>query len=202
MDGEDLVLALLKEGKFSGDYKAAAVQGVSGAWRKNVRIEAAKYMDAVPTKTGKKLPPVSELMTMVGNAANGQKVFANYCAICHQVNGEGADFGPKLSEIGSKLGKDGQYMAIFYPSAGVSFGYEGYEVKFKDGSTIAGIVASKTETDLLMKFPGGTSQSYKMSQVVSMKKMDESLMTAGLHEVMSSPELVDLVEYLSSLKKK
>jgi putative membrane-bound dehydrogenase-like protein len=202
MDGEDLVLALLKEGKISGDYKAVAVQGLSGAWRKNVKIEAAKYMDAAPTKTGKKLPPVSELITIVGNAANGQKVFANYCAICHQVNGEGADFGPKLSEIGSKLGKDGQYMAIFYPSAGVSFGYEGYEVKFKDGSTIAGIVASKTETDLLMKFPGGTSQSYKMSQVVSMKKMDESLMTAGLHEVMSSPELVDLVEYLSSLKKK
>lgn len=202
MDGEDLVLALLKEGKFSGDYKAVAVQGLSGAWRKSVKVEAAKYMDAVPTKTGKKLPPVSELITMTGNAANGQKVFANYCAICHQVNGEGADFGPKLSEIGSKLGKDGQYMAIFYPSAGVSFGYEGYEVKFKDGSTIAGIVASKTETDLLMKFPGGTSQSYKMSQVVSMKKMDESLMTPGLHEVMSSPELVDLVEYLSSLKKK
>jgi putative heme-binding domain-containing protein len=202
MDGEDLVLALLKEGKFNGDYKAAAVQGLSGAWRKSIKIEAAKYMDAVPTKTGKKLPPVSELIAMTGNAANGQKVFANYCAICHQVNGEGADFGPKLSEIGSKLGKDGQYMAIFYPSAGVSFGYEGYEVKFKDGSTIAGIVASKTETDLLMKFPGGTSQSYKMSQVVSMKKMDESLMTAGLHEAMSAPELVDLVEYLSSLKKK
>ncbi|MFN8344427.1 MAG: PVC-type heme-binding CxxCH protein [Spirosomataceae bacterium] len=202
MDGEDLVLSLLKEGKITGDFKAAAVQGVSGAWRKNVKIEAAKYIDAAPTKTGKKLPPAAELMKIAGNAANGQKVFANYCAICHQVNGEGADFGPKLSEIGSKLGKDGQYMAIFYPSAGVSFGYEGYEVKFKDGSTIAGIIASKTETDLLMKFPGGTSQSYKMSQVVSMKKMDESLMTAGLHEAMSQQELVDLVEYLSGLKRK
>ncbi len=202
MDGEDLVLALLKEGKISGDYKAVAVQGVSGAWRKNVKIEAAKYLDAAPSKAGKKLPPVSELMAMTGNAANGQKVFANYCAICHQVNGDGADFGPKLSEIGSKLGKDGQYMAIFFPSAGVSFGYEGYEVKFKDGTTTVGIVSSKTETDLLLKFPGGTTQSYKMSQVVSMKKMDESLMTSGLHEVMSQPELVDLVEYLSSLKRK
>ncbi|AXE20832.1 dehydrogenase [Runella rosea] len=202
MDGEDLVLALLKEGKFSGDLKVAAVQGVSGAWRKNVRIEAAKYIDAAPSKAGKKLPPVSELMAMTGNAANGQKVFANYCAICHQVNGEGNDFGPKLSEIGSKLGKDGQYMAIFYPSAGVSFGYEGYEVKFKDGTTTVGIVSSKTETDLLLKFPGGTTQSYKMSQVTSMKKMDESLMSAGLHEAMSQPELVDLVEYLSSLKRK
>jgi len=202
MDGEDLVLALLKDGKFSGDLKAAAVQGVSGAWRKSVKIEAAKYIDSAPTKSGKKLPPVSELIALTGNAANGQKVFANYCAICHQVNGEGNDFGPKLSEIGSKLGKDGQYMAIFYPSAGVSFGYEGYEVKFKDGTTTVGIVSSKTETDLLLKFPGGTTQSYKMSQVVSMKKMDESLMSAGLHEAMSQPELVDLVEYLSSLKRK
>ncbi len=202
MDGEDMVLALLKEGKFPTDFKAMAVQGVSGAWRKNVRIEAAKFLDAAPSKTGKKLPPVSELMAMTGNATNGKTVFANYCAVCHQVNTEGADFGPKLSEIGSKLGKDGQYMAIFYPSAGVSFGYEGFEVKFKDGSTTVGIVASKTETDLIMKFPGGTSQSYKMSQVVSMKKLDESLMTAGLHEAMSQQDLVDLVEYLSSLKRK
>jgi putative heme-binding domain-containing protein len=141
-------------------------------------------------------------MAMTGNATNGKMVFANYCAVCHQVNNEGSDFGPKLSEIGSKLGKDSQYMAIFYPSAGVSFGYEGFEVKFKDGSTTVGIVSSKTETDLILKFPGGTTQNYKMSQVVSMKKLDESLMTAGLHESMSQQDLVDLVEYLSSLKRK
>ncbi|MFN4147848.1 MAG: PVC-type heme-binding CxxCH protein, partial [Runella sp.] len=201
-DGEELVLALLKEGKLTGDYKAAAVQGVSSAWRKSVRQEAASYLDAAPTKSGKKLPPMSELIAMKGDLANGKTVFANYCATCHQINGEGADFGPGLSEIGSKLGKDGQYMAIFYPSAGVSFGYEGYEVKFKDGSTTIGIVASKTETDLILKFPGGTTQSYKMTQVASMKKLDESLMTAGLHEAMSQQQLVDLVEYLASLKRK
>lgn len=201
-DGEEMVLALLKEGKFTGDLKASAVQGVSSAWRKSVRQEAAKYIDATPSKTGKKLPPITELVAMTGNTQNGQKVFNIHCAICHQINSEGADFGPKLSEIGSKLGKDGQYLAIFYPSAGVSFGYEGYEVKFKDGSSTIGIVASKTETDLMLKFPGGTSQSYKMSQVVSMKKLDESLMTSGLHENMSQQELVDLVEYLSSLRRK
>jgi putative heme-binding domain-containing protein len=144
---------------------------------------------------------MSELVNMTGNTENGKQVFIANCSTCHQVNGEGMDFGPKLSEIGSKLGKDGQYLAIFYPSAGIGFGYEGYEVKFKDGSTMQGIVASKTETDLTLKFPGGTSQSYKMSQVVTMKKMSESMMTAGLHESMTQTQLVDLVEYLSSLKK-
>lgn len=111
------------------------------------------------------------------------------------------DFGPKLSEIGSKLPKEGQYLAILHPDAGISFGFEGWEVKFKDGSTMSGIVSSKTETDLQMKFPGGAVQNYKMADVVSMKQMDASMMPSGLQEAMSTQELVDLVAYLTSLKK-
>ena len=112
------------------------------------------------------------------------------------------DFGPKLSEIGSKLPKEGQYLAILHPDAGISFGYEGWEVKFKDGSSMTGIVSSKTETDLQMKFPGGVVQNYKMADVVSMKELDSSMMPSGLQESMSTQEMVDLVDYLSSLKKK
>ena len=39
---------------------------------------------------------------MTGNAANGKTVFMNACALCHMVNNEGYDFGPKLTEIGGK----------------------------------------------------------------------------------------------------
>ena len=67
---------------------------------------------------------------------------------------------------------------------------------------MAGIISSKTETDLQMKFPGGVVQNYKMSDVVSMKQMDSSMMPSGLQEAMSTQELVDLVDYLATLKKK
>ena len=201
-DGEDLVLVMLKSGEIKGDMKAVAVQGVSGAWRKSVRQEAATYLDGGTAAATKKLPPMSELLAMNGNAANGVNVFKTNCSICHQVNNEGMDFGPKLSEIGSKLPKDGQYLAILHPDAGISFGYEGFDVKFKDGSTMSGVVSSKTETDLQLKFPGGVVQNYKMADVVSMKKMDSSMMPSGLHDNMSTQELVDLVDYLASLKKK
>ena len=67
---------------------------------------------------------------------------------------------------------------------------------------MSGVISSKTETDLQMKFPGGVVQSYKMADVVSMKKMDSSMMPAGLQDNMSTQELVDLVDYLASLKKK
>lgn len=145
---------------------------------------------------------MSELLAMNGDATKGVTVFKTNCAICHQINGEGMDFGPKLSEIGTKLPKEAQYLAILHPDAGINFGYEGYEVKFKDGSTMAGIVSSKTETDLQMKFPGGVVQNYKMSDVVSMKQMDSSMMPSGLQEAMSTQDLVDLVDYLATLKKK
>ena len=200
-NGEDLILTLLKEHKLNDDLKAAAVQGVSGAWRKSVRTEAAKYIGG-SSAVAQKHPAVPELVQMKGDVAKGKATYTMYCATCHQVNGEGADFGPKLSEIGSKLPKEGQYLAIYNPSAGISFGYEGYEVKFKDGSSVTGIVSSKNETDLIMKFPGGSTQEYKMSNVKSMKQLDDSMMPAGLQEAMSTEELTGLVEYMSSLRRK
>lgn len=199
--GEDRVLALLKGEKLAGDLRNAAIQGISGSWRKGVKAEVAKYM-AGSAVTVKKHPDVKELVTVKGNAGKGKEVFAMYCSVCHQVNGAGMDFGPKLSEIGSKLPKEAQYAAIFEPSAGIGFGYEGFEVQFKDGSSVTGIVSSKTETDLILKFPGGSTQEYKMSQVKSMKQLKDSMMPAGLQDAMSTDELVNLVEYMSSLKKK
>lgn len=200
--GEDLVLELLRSGQIKNEYKSAAVSGVANTWRKKVRVEAAGYLDGLSVATNKKTPPMNELLAMNGDAKRGISVFKTNCSVCHQINGEGMDFGPKLSEIGSKLPKEGQYLAILHPDAGVSFGYEGWEIKLKDGSTIAGIIPSKTETDLQVKFPGGVVQNYKTADVVSMKKMDNSMMPAGLQDNMSSQELVDLVEYLVSLKKK
>ncbi|KAA6436729.1 c-type cytochrome [Dyadobacter flavalbus] len=201
MSGEDEVLELLKENKLEGEMKTAAVQGLSGAWRKSVKMEAAKYLEGGSIVV-KKHPELKELVGMNGSVSKGKEVFSSYCSVCHQVNGEGMDFGPKLSEIGSKLPKEAQYAAIFEPSAGIGFGYEGFEVKFKDGSEVSGIIASKTETDLIMKFPGGSTQEYKMSQVKSIKQLNDSMMPAGLQDAMSTEELVSLVTYLSNLRKK
>lgn len=199
--GQNLILAYLKEGKIEKDYIPFAVEGVSKAWRRNVRIEASKYLGA-STSTAKKLPPVTELVALTGDAKKGAAVFASNCSVCHQVNGDGMDFGPKLSEIGSKLGKDGQYFAIMYPDAGIGFGYEGWDIKMKDGSTMSGIIASKTETDISLKMPGGIVQNIKTSAVKSMKMMNNSMMPTGLMDGMSKEEAVDLIEFLTSLKKK
>ncbi|HZX74764.1 MAG TPA: c-type cytochrome, partial [Cyclobacteriaceae bacterium] len=144
---------------------------------------------------------LNELLTLTADAKNGKAVFNKSCFICHQVNNEGLDFGPKLSEIGSKLPKESLLENIIHPSAGISFGYETWELAMKDGSTMTGIISSKTSTDITLKYPGGTSETVKTSNVKSMKELKNSMMPEGLQQTMSRQDLADLLEYLASLKK-
>jgi putative heme-binding domain-containing protein len=199
---EDVVLTLLKNKKVPAALIPDVVSSVQGAWRRSVRAEASGYLPNAKTAVAKKVPTLSELLTLKADAANGKGVFTNTCAACHQVNNEGFDFGPKLTEIGSKYPKEGLLQSIVNPSEGIAFNNEGYELKMKDGSTLTGIVASKTETDIILKYPGGSRQNIKTSDVSSIKQLKVSMMPEGLHESMSAQDLANLLEYLSSLKKR
>jgi putative membrane-bound dehydrogenase-like protein len=201
-NGEERVLELLKARKVPTDLIPPIVESVSRAWRGSVRAEAATYLPGATTVAVKKEPTMKEVLALTPKVANGKAVFSRICALCHQVGNEGFSFGPPLTEIGSKLPKESQLEAILHPSAGISFGYEGWELNLKDGSKLTGIISSKTESDIELKLPGGNKQSVKASDVQSMKKLPESMMPDGLEQTMSTQELSDLLEYLDQLKKK
>ena len=202
-DGEDRALRLLKSKRIPKELIPAVVESTSGAWRRYIYEEATSFLpEGKKPATNVKEPQITELISLKANASNGQKVFTRVCAVCHQVGSTGFDFGPKLTEIGSKLPKEAQLEAIVHPSKGISFGYEGWEIKMKDGSTLSGIITSKTETDIDLKYPGGSVQKIKAADVKSMKQLKQSLMPEQLHAQLSTQELADLLEYLDGLKKK
>ena len=196
--GQQAILAAAQAGKIPDSLKPAAAAALATATDETIRTAAAKVLAMTATK----LPPVAELVKKSGDAIKGQTVFMTWCFSCHQVNGLGVDFGPALSEIGTKLAKEALYDSILNPSAGISFGFEGWEVKTKDGNTFIGMVASDTEKELTLKLPGGIMQKLDQANVTSRGKMPASLMTPNLHTVMSEADLVHLVEYLTALKKK
>jgi len=201
-DGETRVLDILKTKKVPADLIPDVVASVSGAWRQSIRTEAQSYLPNQAALAAKKAPTMADITPLTADAAKGQLIFTNICSTCHQVNGGGTDFGPKLGEIGSKYAKDGLLDAIVHPSAGISFGYEGWEIKMKDGSTQTGIIASKTETDIDLKLPGGARQHIKTSDVQSKTEMKASMMPEGLYQVMSTQDLANLLGFLEGLKKK
>jgi putative heme-binding domain-containing protein len=201
-NGEERVLAILKNKKVPQVLIPDVVASVSGAWRGSVRSEAESYLPGHVSTTTAAMPTLSEINALTGDAVRGKTVFTNSCALCHQVNAEGYDFGPKLSEIGSKYPKEGLLNAILHPSEGISFGFEGWTLTLKDGSSVTGIIASKTETDIDLKLPGGAKQQLKTSQVQSIHQLKESMMPEGLYKTMSKQDLTDLLAYLQQLKKK
>jgi putative heme-binding domain-containing protein len=199
-ESEDRLLALAKENKIPLKLHVAAAGVFQTAYRSNIREEGPGYLKIPGSKEGKVLPPMEALLEKDGVASGGKIVFTNLCSTCHQVNGEGVNFGPNLSEIGDKLSKQALYTSILYPDQGISFGYEAYLIKLKDGSTAFGRILSQTEEKIDLQYITST-QSVKTSDVVTKTKMENSLMPANLHSSMSEQELVDLIAYLQSLKK-
>lgn len=197
---ENRLLELAKANKIPEDLHVAAGGVFQAAWRGNIREDGAKYIKLPGSKEGASLPAVSVLVNEKGSAGNGKEVFKNLCSNCHQVNNEGTNFGPDLSEIGDKLSKEAIYNSILFPDQGISFGYEGYRVQLKDGSMAMGKIVSETEEKIDLQYMT-SQQTVDKSQVSSRQKMETSLMPGNLHSSMSKQELVDLVEYLSGLKK-
>lgn len=198
--GETALLALVKSKKLPDDLIATATEIFSKSHRKDLREEAAKYL-ALTNTTGN-LPPVSQMLAVKGNADSGRIVFTTYCAVCHQVKGNGTTFGPDLSEIGSKLPPEALYTAIMKPSEGISFGFDGYTFTLKDGTEIAGYIASETADEMSIKMIGGITEKHKKTDIIRKIAMQQSLMPEGLAEGMGAAQMENLVAYLSQLKKK
>ncbi|MFT4015854.1 MAG: c-type cytochrome [Agriterribacter sp.] len=200
-NGQTILLKMAKEQKFSDDIKPAAWEIFSTSYRQDLKDEAAKQMGGmVAAKTS--LPDISTMVGMKGNADSGTIAYTTYCGVCHQVQGKGIAFGPDLSEIGTKLPKEALYTAILKPGEGISFGFEGYTFKLKNGTEITGYIASQTEDEVSIKTIGGAVEKQKKSDIVNKTPLKQSLMPEGLGEGMGVNQLVNLVEYLSELKKK
>jgi putative heme-binding domain-containing protein len=141
---------------------------------------------------------------MKGDVARGKVVFntVGKCNTCHVVNGEGKDVGPNLSEIGSKLSREAFFESILFPSAGISHNYETWTAITTGGNTITGILVSQTPAEVQLKGSDAIVRTIPRSELEELVKQPVSLMPADLQKTMTAEELVDVIEYSQTLKKK
>lgn len=204
-EGAMQLLAWERASQLPADVRFVASVEMNGARWPEVKAEAARRLPLPVGPKDRPLPPVAELLRMPGDALRGEAVYfreAVGCAKCHQVNGRGTDFGPALSEIGSKLGREGLLESILDPSAGISFGFESWEVQTKDGSEWTGLLVSDAAEELAIKAVGGVVTRIRKSEVQLRRQSKLSAMPAGLAQTLSTQELADLLEYLARLRKR
>lgn len=197
--GEEKLLALVKEPTFDPALKPAAGSVLFNVYRSRIQREAAQYLPKPSTKESN-LPSIKQLLASAGNAKRGQAIFKTQCMSCHKVKDEGTKFGPELTLIGDKLSKEGLYRAILYPDEGVSYGFESTLVSLEDGSESMGIVTNETAGEITLSLPAGAAITHSRSQIRAVSVGDKSLMPS-LAPGMTEQELVDLIEFLSHLKR-
>ncbi len=201
--GVAALLKLARDNVFPADLKLTATTALASVQLPQSKAEIAQLFPAPSAAGGHALPPISELVKIRGDVARGKAIFEKEqttCITCHRVGALGADFGPALSEIGTKLGKDAIYEAIIDPNAGISMGFETTMLTMKDGNVGLGIVRSDTEDEVVLAMPQGVQNRYKKADIAKREKLPVSMMPTGLQQALTTQELVDLVDYLSSLK--
>ena len=167
-----------------------------------IRSEAAQLFP-VPVAKDKPLPAMADLLKSGGNPEKGLQVFIKTaeCAKCHVVNGQGKEVGPNLSEIGSKLSRQALFESILYPSAGISHNYETYVLQLEDGNVATGILINQTDKEVTLKSIDALVRTFPRKEIETMKKQSISLMPADLQKTMTTQDLVDVVEYMVTLRK-
>ncbi|MEX2173746.1 MAG: c-type cytochrome [Pirellulaceae bacterium] len=201
--GQKWLLATVEVGKLPADLKFAAANVLLGSADEAIRTAAGKHLSLPAAAGGEPIPPVADLVLRTGDAARGKVLFATTgtCAKCHKVRGEGKDVGPDLSEIGSKLSKEAMFLSILDPSAGVSFNYETHLIRMLDGTILSGILVSQTDDALELKTAEAIVHKLAMSDIDQMKKQPISIMPADLQKQLRPQDLVDIVQYMTTLRK-
>ncbi len=191
--------------RFGADALAHAPQSERERLQQRLKIAAPAPDSALPRPLVKhwtldQLVVLSEQSPTAGDAARGHKAFLSArCALCHTFAGEGGAVGQDLTSASRRLNTRELLEAMVDPSKEISDQYGSVVVTRRDGSQIIGRVvnfnggAIHLSTDLfeptsVVKVPEADVESITRSKV--------SLMPAGLLDVLTADEILDLLAYL------
>lgn len=166
---------------------ALAEKGIGG---KKKEIAAA----AMPPKPAAMKFTVKEVLALKGDTAKGKQLAAR-CVMCHQIDGNGQDYGPALKGFAKAQPAEVVARSIVDPSAEISQGFEGQSLTLKDGKMIDGIVLSGGKT-VSIRSSGGLSQDVPRALIKDSKPLDRSLMLSADQLGLSAQDVADLVEWM------
>jgi putative heme-binding domain-containing protein len=200
--GANEILSRAEGGKLEARLSEAASAAVYASASDAIRTRAAKVFPLPPAVDARPLPPVRLLLRRRGDVRKGEIVFATIgtCAKCHVVNGQGKEVGPNLSEIGAKLSRPALYESILFPSAAISHNFSAYTVVLTNGNAVSGILISRTPDSIAIRGTDAITRTYRTAEVEEIKEQSVSLMPADLQKTMTADDLVNMVEYLTTLK--
>jgi putative heme-binding domain-containing protein len=147
-----------------------------------------------PPAAGALEPSVAEVLKLTGNAQRGKDV-SNRCLLCHTIAGTGNEVGPALDGWGRGKSPDVIATAIVDPNADIAQGYNGMEIRTKDGLTIQGMLIKQNDP-IMMRSMGGVTQIIPEARVEARRAALRTLMMSPSQMNLTAQDVADLVAFL------
>jgi putative membrane-bound dehydrogenase-like protein len=154
----------------------------------------------------KALPSIALLATRKGDANRGKRLLAEsvksnlQCLKCHTVRGVGGQIGPDLSMIGKKASRENLFESILYPSKAIADQYLTWQIDTLKGQTLSGLIVEESGDAVVLRDAEGRDTRIAKKDIETRTKGAKSLMPEDLVVNLSEDELIDLVEYLFTLR--
>jgi putative membrane-bound dehydrogenase-like protein len=170
-----------------------------------VKKEAETVFPAPPPLDPKSLPSIPALLTKKGNYYRGKDLIGAsaksdvQCLKCHTILGVGGQVGPDLSTIGSKASRENLLESILYPSRAIADQYQQFVIETKKGIVVNGLIIEETKDFVLLR--DANAKDYRIAQSdIDSKKMVQTSLMPELIRYISEQELIDIVDYMLTLK--
>ena len=137
-----------------------------------------------------------------GDVVRGKALFFGKatCVACHRIGGDGGIIGPDLTRIGMIRSSRDLLESIVLPSSTFAQRYESYLLHTRDGRSLMGIIADRSDGALTLRDAAGNETRVAEGEIEKLKRIKTSIMPEALVHLMTKPELADLIAYLSSVR--
>jgi putative membrane-bound dehydrogenase-like protein len=138
-------------------------------------------------------------LTLKGDPAHGQALFAEHCATCHRVGASpvGHDIGPNLLTV-RDWPAENLLTALLDPDRNVEPRFVAYAATLNDGSTLTGLLTGESAGNVILKTLDDQDHPLPRPALKSLTSTERSLMPQGFESVLSPQDVADLMSYLKS----
>ncbi|MGI8783997.1 MAG: PVC-type heme-binding CxxCH protein [Acidobacteriota bacterium] len=203
--GLKILLDLEQGRRLPAELRSTASRVANASRNPEIKKRAEKLLPPPHGRNRRPLPSPRELAARTGSVERGRTVFRSVsgarCSGCHDLGGKKLA-GPNLSDIGNKLGKEALLESILNPSAGIAPEYYLWILQTKTQGLVTGILIEDTPQRVTVITDTGDELRFAPSEITSRRRSRLSLMPEDLVEHMTEGQIVDLLEYLASLKKR
>ncbi|TWU42621.1 PVC-type heme-binding CxxCH protein [Novipirellula artificiosorum] len=207
LDEQTRADALASLSKNAGTYSSVFNQLVLPKQSELLRTEAKRVLKHSWQYDADKRPPnkqVAEWLAALGNGGDpdaGRRVFyRSACASCHAHSGRGATTGPDLTTLSGRMTRRRILESILEPSREVAPLYVPWRVLTVDGHVLTGLKLGESGVRKRLRFQGADGITFEvpLDEIEQQDPITQSIMPAGLEELMSIAELRDLLAFLES----